>query len=225
MIWLVVIGTSEMDDSWRKIIGFDRNFLTRWWMEHDFYSSIPLGMSSSQLTNSYVSERWLNHQPDRHVWAISWQFLALWNWQLYLTCLGLWMLLSNVFLFLDVPIAVTSPNSTTSMITSMPRGRPAATGLILSDVRLHFWINMIHDSLKLSISVSYSLVMLCVFGFGNVDAENPPQMAIWRAIEQVFGICWNIISCLWNVLESYQTYYCKICNITNQVNNCNDHVL
>ena len=28
------------------------------------YFPIPLGMSSSQLTNSYFSEGWLNHQPD-----------------------------------------------------------------------------------------------------------------------------------------------------------------
>ena len=34
-----------------------------WWLEHDFDFSILLGMSSSQLTNLYFSEGWLNHQP------------------------------------------------------------------------------------------------------------------------------------------------------------------
>ena len=31
-------------------------------LEHEYYFSIQLGMSSSQLTNSYFSEGWLNHQ-------------------------------------------------------------------------------------------------------------------------------------------------------------------
>ena len=33
-------------------------------LEHEFYASIQLGISSSQVTNSYFSEGWLNHQPD-----------------------------------------------------------------------------------------------------------------------------------------------------------------
>ena len=33
-------------------------------LELVYYFSIQLGMSSSQLTNSYFSEGWLNHQPD-----------------------------------------------------------------------------------------------------------------------------------------------------------------
>jgi hypothetical protein len=32
-------------------------------LEHEFYFSIQLGMSYSQLTSSYFSEGWLNHQP------------------------------------------------------------------------------------------------------------------------------------------------------------------
>ena len=36
-----------------------------WWLEHDWIIfPETLGMSSSQLTNSYFSEGWLNHQPD-----------------------------------------------------------------------------------------------------------------------------------------------------------------
>jgi len=36
-------------------------------LQHEFYFCIQLGMMrmpSSQLTNSYFSEGWLNHQPD-----------------------------------------------------------------------------------------------------------------------------------------------------------------
>ena len=33
-------------------------------LEHLDYFSIQLGISSSQLTKSYFSEGWLNHQPD-----------------------------------------------------------------------------------------------------------------------------------------------------------------
>ena len=43
------------------------------------------GMSSSQLTNSYFSEGWLNHQPDMFV-NINWYFawFANDNWRLWL---------------------------------------------------------------------------------------------------------------------------------------------
>ena len=35
-----------------------------WWLEHDFYFPIQLGISSSHLTNSYFSEGLkFNHQP------------------------------------------------------------------------------------------------------------------------------------------------------------------
>ena len=56
-----------------------RNLLVLWWLsenhlylflvgglEHDFYFPIQMGMSSSQLTNSYFSGLKLNHQPDFH---------------------------------------------------------------------------------------------------------------------------------------------------------------
>ena len=35
-------------------------------LEHFLIFPIQLGMSSSQLTNSYFSEGWLNHEPDIH---------------------------------------------------------------------------------------------------------------------------------------------------------------
>ena len=39
-------------------------------LEHEFYFFHILGMSSSQLTNSYFSEGWLNHQPVMKIrWA------------------------------------------------------------------------------------------------------------------------------------------------------------
>ena len=48
-------------DGFGKI--FTRNSIAGWWrLEHEFYFSIQLGISSSQLTNSSLF-RWLNHQP------------------------------------------------------------------------------------------------------------------------------------------------------------------
>jgi len=35
-------------------------------LEHEFYVSIQLGMSSSQVTRSYFSEGLVNHQPAIH---------------------------------------------------------------------------------------------------------------------------------------------------------------
>ena len=51
--------------TWRfPKIGPTPNFHSRLVVWTIFYFSIQLGMSSSQLTNSYFSEGWLNHQPD-----------------------------------------------------------------------------------------------------------------------------------------------------------------
>jgi len=48
-------------------------------LEHDFFS-IQLGISSSQLTNSYFSEGYVNHQPV--MFATSICYIAIENGQL-----------------------------------------------------------------------------------------------------------------------------------------------
>ena len=61
---------------WTKL---NRNIhdISGWWFGTFFNFSIQLGMSSSQLTNSYFSEGSLNYQPDIHdctVWVSSANF-------------------------------------------------------------------------------------------------------------------------------------------------------
>ena len=41
-----------------------RNAISGWWFGTCFIFPLILGISSSQLTNSYFSEGWPNHQPD-----------------------------------------------------------------------------------------------------------------------------------------------------------------
>ena len=62
------IAVKVLCSVWRLVIQLNgtraRSMSGWWWLEHDFYFSIQLGMLSSQLTNSYFSEGWFNHQPD-----------------------------------------------------------------------------------------------------------------------------------------------------------------
>ena len=49
------------NNAWRQV---GMHVITGWWFGCHFLFSHILGMSSSQLTNSYFSEGWPNHQPD-----------------------------------------------------------------------------------------------------------------------------------------------------------------
>ena len=53
-------------------------FRTGWWFGcHQFYFPINIGwISSSQLTNLYFSEGWLNHQPENHQTELGKQFFV-----------------------------------------------------------------------------------------------------------------------------------------------------
>ena len=47
-------------------------------LEHEFYLSIQLGVSSSQLTKSYFSEGLVNHQPELYLGWTGVIFQSLW---------------------------------------------------------------------------------------------------------------------------------------------------
>ena len=82
-----------------------------WWLvgglEHEFYVSIQLGMSSSRLTNSYFSGDW-NHQPDENngisihricglifIKGLNRQWTGYTNQQLTVCYGKIWMILSE----------------------------------------------------------------------------------------------------------------------------------
>ena len=69
----------------RHSLGDQTSLSGWWWLEHDLYFSIQLGMSSSQLTSSYFSEglKPPTSHSQLHYWQLVYQRLMIWPMKLW----------------------------------------------------------------------------------------------------------------------------------------------